>query len=210
MRVFASREQAAERIAAQLARYRGQHALVLAIPRGGVPMGRIVADSLEGELDVVLVHKLGAPGNPEYAIGSVDENGQVMLSREARLLGVDADYVEQETTHQLANLRERRASYGRPPMNASGRITIVIDDGVATGATLIAALRAVRAQKPARLIAAIGVAPPETAARIRAEVDELVCLETPAQFFAVSQFFARFVQVSDEEVIALLAREKTL
>ncbi|MGE0081216.1 MAG: phosphoribosyltransferase [Thiohalomonadaceae bacterium] len=206
--VFASREQAAERIAAQLAHYRGKHALVLAIPRGGVPMGRIVADALEGELDVVLVHKLGAPGNPEYAIGSVDENGTVVLSHGAHILGVDADYVDREAAQQLTRMRERRARYGRPPVNAAGRIAIVVDDGVATGATLIAALRAVRAQKPARLIAGIGVAPPESAERIREEVDELVCLETPIQFFAVSQFFADFAQVSDEEAIALLAREK--
>ncbi len=204
--MFASREQAAERIAEQLARYRGQHPLVLAIPRGGVPMGRVVADALGGELDVVLVHKLGAPGNPEFAIGSVDENGKVVLSPAAHALHIDEDYVARESARQLERLRERRLRYGRAPVDARGRLCIVVDDGVATGATLIAALRALRAQGPRRLIAAIGVAPAETVARLEKEVDELVCLAAPAVFYAVSQFFAEFAQVSDDEVIALLSQ----
>jgi putative phosphoribosyl transferase len=204
--VFASREQAARRIAEQLARYRGQRPLVLAIPRGGVPMGRVVADALGGDLDVVLVHKLGAPGNPEFAIGAVDEHGKVELSAAAHALHLPEDYVARESAHQLKLLRERRARYGRAPVEARGRICIVVDDGVATGATLIAALRTVRAQAPQRLIAAIGVAPAETVARLKAEVDELVCLAAPEVFYAVSQFFAEFAQVSDDEVIALLSQ----
>ena len=204
--MFASREQAAERIAEQLARYRGQHPLVLAIPRGGVPMGRVVADALGGELDVVLVHKLGAPGNPEFAIGSVDESGKVVLSPAAQALHMDEDYVARESARQLERLRERRLRYGRAPVDARGRLCIVVDDGVATGATLIAALRALRAQGPRRLIAAIGVAPAETVARLEKEVDELVCLAAPAVFYAVSQFFADFAQVSDDEVITLLSQ----
>jgi predicted phosphoribosyltransferase len=204
--VFASREHAAGLIAAQLSGYRNQHPLVLAIPRGGVPMGRVVADALQGELDVVLVHKLGAPGNPEFAIGSVDESGQVVLSHAAAQLGISANYVEQETQRQLARIRERRVRYGRPPARVAGRVVIVVDDGVATGATLIAALRAIRAGGPTKLIAGIGVAPADTAVRLTREVDELVCLAKPEQFFAVSQFFADFSQVTDDEVIAVLAR----
>lgn len=201
--MFDNREQAARRLAERLDRYRDRSPLVLAVPRGGVPMGRIVADALGGELDVVLVHKLGAPGNPEFAVGSVDESGHV-IAEVAKRHGIEQAYIDREVARQLARLRERRDRYGRPPANARGRISIVVDDGIATGATLIAALRAVRAQGPERLIAAVGVAPPDTAARLEREVDELVCLETPESFYAVGQFFADFGQVTDDEVIALL------
>jgi putative phosphoribosyl transferase len=202
--VFRSRQEAAERLAERLAGYRGQAPLVLAIPRGGVPMGRIVADALDGELDVVLVHKLGAPGNPEFAIGSVDESGHVWVSDVAEQYVDDPGYIEQEKARQLARIRARRGRYGRPVVAPGGRVTIVVDDGVATGATLIAALRAVRSQGPARLIAAIGVAPPQTLRQLAGEVDELVCLEAPEPFIAVGRFFADFSQVTDEEVTALL------
>lgn len=206
--MFQNREEAAQLIAKRLEHYRGTHPLILAIPRGGVPMGRIVADALDGELDVVLVHKLGAPGNPEYAIGAVDENGHVELTAAARELRISQEYIERETQTQLRRMQERRRNYRRPPADPKDRITIVVDDGVATGSTLLAALSAVRAQSPAKLIAGIGVAPPETAVSLRTAVDELVCLQTPASFFAVGQFFADFSQVTDEEVIALLGQEE--
>lgn len=203
-RIFANRQEAAELIAKRLTAYRGRHPLVLAIPRGGVPMGRVVADALGGELDVVLVHKLGAPGNPEFAIGSVDESGRVTLTEAAAFYGIEQEYIDRETGRQIAAMRARRERYARPPADPRGRVVVVVDDGVATGSTLIAALNAVRAQGPERLIAGIGVAPPDTVERLRALVDELVCLETPEPFFAVGRFFADFGQVSDEEVIALL------
>lgn len=202
--MFRNREEAAEKIAERLAHHRGTHPLVLAIPRGGVPMGRIVADRLEGELDVVLVHKLGAPGNPEYAIGSVDESGHVELTPVARQYGIEQAYIDEETARQLEQIHQRRGRYRRTPADAKGRTAIIIDDGVATGSTLLAAIHAVRAQQPARLVAGIGVAPPETAARIDKAVDELVCLQTPSAFMAVGQFFEEFGQVSDDEVVALL------
>jgi predicted phosphoribosyltransferase len=202
--MFENREQAAHLLAQRFLAYQGANPLVLAIPRGGVPMGRIVADALGGELDVVLVHKLGAPGNPEFAIGAVDESGQVILNEAAQSSYISSEYLEREVQEQLARLRQRRASYARPPVQPMGRAVIVVDDGVATGTTLLAALSALRRQKPARLMAGIGVAPFDTAERLRAAVDELVCLETPEAFFAVSQFFAYFPQVSDEEVIAAL------
>jgi predicted phosphoribosyltransferase len=169
-------------------------------------MGKVIADALDGELDVVLVRKLGAPGNPELAIGSIDETGQVLLGDYARTLGISERYIEAEKEAQLNTLQKRRAEYTpvRPPIDPANRIVIVVDDGVATGSTMLAALRALRAKGPARLIAAMGVAPADTAQRLESEADEVVCLYAPSLFYAVGQFFQEFLQVSDEEVIALL------
>lgn len=205
---FHNREHAARLLAEKLAGYRGQHSLVLGIPRGAVPMARVIAEALNGDLDVVLVHKLGAPGNPELAIGSVDESGHVFLHEYAWDLDVDEKYIEREKQAQLKTLHHRRAQYTpvRPPLNPTGRIVIVVDDGIATGASMLAALRAVRAKQPAKLIAAVAVAPLETAARIREEADEVVCLDTPYDFMAVGQYFEDFSQVSDEQAIAILRR----
>lgn len=197
--LFENREAVARELARRLEPYRGRSPLILAVPRGAVPMGRILAERLDGDLDVVLVHKLGAPYMPEFAIGAVDELGRVEL----RERGFDPDYVEREVRRQLVALRARRARYGGvcERQNPAGRIVIVVDDGVATGATLTAALRFVRAEGPARLVAAVGVAPPQTACDLAAEADEVVVLDTPPDFFAVGQFYADFPQVSDREVI---------
>lgn len=205
--MFRDREDAAVQIAERLAHFRGEKPLVLAIPRGGVPMGRIVADRLEGELDIVLVHKLGAPGNPEYAIGSVDESGHVELTPAARRYAIKQNYIDTERERQLESIRQRRKRYGRPPVDAKGRVAILVDDGIATGSTLLAAIRFIKTQKPSKLVVGVGVAPPETAIRINKEVDEMVCLQTPDSFMAVGQFFMDFRQVSDEEVIASLGRD---
>ena len=202
--MFRNRREAAELLADRLEAYRGRHPLVLAIPRGGVPMGRIVADALDGELDVVLVHKLGAPGNPEYAIGSVDESGNVEVSAAVSRYGIGQDYIEREAREQQKKMSERRARYGRPPAEARDRIAIVVDDGVATGSTLLAALKAVRSRGPEKVVAAIGVAPADAIRRLDAVADEVVCLDAPADFYAVGQFFREFEQVTDDEVIRLL------
>jgi predicted phosphoribosyltransferase len=203
--IFRDREEAGRGLARALAAYRGSNPLVLAIPRGALVMGRLLADELAGELDVVLVRKLGAPGNAEYAIGAVDERGEVTLGERRERL--PPGYVESEAARQLAVLRERRARYtpGRGSIDPKGRTVIVVDDGVATGATFRAALGLVRRAGPARLIAATGVAPRESLAGLRALADEVVCLETPSPFFAVGQFFRDFRQVDDAEAIALLA-----
>ena len=206
MVLFKNREEAAGLLAEKLARYRGRHPLVLAIPRGAVPMGKVIADAIDGEMDVVLVRKLGAPGNPEFAIGSVGESGDVYLSTDARALSIGEDYIDREARKQMETIRRRRALYTpvRPGIDPRGRLVIVVDNGIATGATMIAALRAVRAKQPARLIAAVAVVPPETLRRIEPEADETVYLEAPEEFYAVGQFFQEFSQVTDEEVIALL------
>jgi len=207
--LFNNREEAARLLVGRLTRYIGRHALVLGIPRGAVPMARIIADAIDGELDVVLVHKLGAPGNSEFAIGSIGESGERYISEDARTLRIGEDYLRQEAREQLETLRRRRAMYTpvRPPIDPSHRIVIVVDNGIATGATMIAALRAVRARRPARLIGAVAVAPPETLKRIAREADETVCLDAPEEFYAVGQFFLNFPQVTDDEVVELLRRK---
>lgn len=204
--MFKHRTDAAQRLAAALARYRGQNPLVLAIPRGAVAMGRTIADALGGELDVVLVRKLRAPGAPELAVGAVDETGWTYVAAHAAGAGADAAYLAREKAAQLATLAQRRRDYtpGRAPIDPAGRVAIVVDDGLATGATMIAALHAVRARRPARLVCAIPVAAPESLEAVRPYADEVVCLEAPAAFYAVGQFYASFDQVPDEEVIRLL------
>lgn len=205
---FRDRTDAARRLVAALADYRGRKPVILAIPRGAVPMGRIIADELGGELDVVLVRKLGAPGNPEFAIGAVDERGTIMLNAQsAEWAGADDDYVRHEAAHQLALIRARRMQYrsGQAPVPLKDRIAIVVDDGLATGSTMVAALRATRAQHPSRLVCAVPVAAQDSLAQVASYADEAVCLATPRPFGAVGLFYRDFSAVSDAEVIEMLA-----
>lgn len=205
---FDSRIDAARRLAKALAAYRGRNPLVLAIPRGAVGMGKVLADELGGELDVVLVRKLRSPFSPELAVGAIDESGWTYIADHASRSGADPAYLEREKSVQLEMLRKRRAQYtpARPPIDAKDRIVIVVDDGLATGASMIAALHAARAKQPQRLICAVPVAAPESLARVRSLADEVVCLDSPEEFYAVGQFYADFSQVEDEEVVAVLAQ----
>lgn len=202
---FADRIEAADKLADKLEPYHGQRPLVLGIPRGGVVLAARIAERLEGEVDVVLTHKLGAPGEPEVAIGAIDESGQIFLN-DPRWRHEASAYLEREAVDQLAELHRRRklVSAGRAAHDPAGRIVIVTDDGLATGATMIAALKVLRARKPARLIAAVPVAAPDALEKVTALADATVCLEAPAWFMAVGQFYRNFGQVEDDEVVELL------
>lgn len=206
--LFDSRLDAARRLARALDGYRGRKPLVLAIPRGAVEMGAVIAEALGGELDVVLVRKLRAPYSPEFAVGSVDESGWTYFAAHAREAGADEAYLAKETATQLELLRRRRAQYtpARAPVDPAGRIAIVVDDGIATGASMIAALHAVRAKNPATLVCAVPVAPPASVEQLKPYADQLVCLETPREFLAVGQFYRDFPQVEDADVVELLER----
>ena len=206
-RRFHDRDEAAQDLAQALSRYRGRSPVVLAVPRGAVPMARRVADALGGELDVVLVRKLGAPGNPELAIGAVDETGHAILNEGAWRVGANEGYIRQESERQQAALRERRRRYagGRAPVDVAGRVAIVIDDGLATGATMAAALRLVRERRPERLVCAVPVATVEGLRRAGDVADEVVCLSVPQPFVCVAAHYVEFPQVSDEEVLEAIA-----
>jgi putative phosphoribosyl transferase len=205
--MFRNREGAAHRLAAKLKGRELYDPLVLAIPRGGVVTGAVLARELGADLDVVLSRKLRAPGNPELAVGAVSEDGRVYLNPEAReLLDLADESLAEERRRQMAEIARRQTLFRgvRPQASVTGRSVIVTDDGIATGATMIAALQAVRAQEPRELIVAVPVASPDRLEEVRRWCDEAVCLFTPELFWAVGQFYEDFTQVEDEQVVEML------
>lgn len=211
---FRDRKDAGRRLAAALNGYKGEHPVVLALPRGGVPVAAEVARALEAPLDLILVRKIGVPFHPELAMGAVvDGSAPLVVHNEdvIRMARVSEAEFAATRDRELAEIKRRRARYvgDRSHPDLKGRVVIVIDDGIATGASTRAALRAVRKQEPSRLILAVPVAPTTTLQELRDEADEIVCLEDYEPFGAVGAYYANFGQTSDEEVAALLAYSPT-
>ena len=210
-RQFRDRADAGQRLALRLAHLKDRNPVVLALPRGGVAIGFEIARLLGAPLDIVLVRKIGVPWQPELALGAVSDGAapEVFIDeRMAKALAIPDDYVREETARQLAELERRRQVYcgDRPPVAIEGRTEIVVDDGIATGATMRVALRAVRRRGPAHLVLAAPVAAAETLAALRGEADETVCVDVPAGLGAIGFYYEDFHQMSDDEVTALLAR----
>ena len=208
---FVDRTDAGQQLAKALARYKGKQPVVLALPRGGVPVAAKVAAALDAPLDLILVRKIGAPFQPELAMGAVVDGIEPIIVRNEdviRLSGVSESEFNAIRDEQLAEIERRRKLYlgDRPHPQIAGRTVIVVDDGVATGATTRAALRATRMRKPSKLVLAVPVAPTESLKGLRDEADEIVCLEDYEEFGAIGLFYSDFRQVSDTEVIELLAR----
>lgn len=184
---------------------------MVGLPRGGIPVAEVVARALGAPLEFLAVRKLGAPHNPEYGIGAITEGGTHVFDPEAiAVLAIDNGTLEAIVARESAELRRRVEAYrgGRSPLPLEGRTVILVDDGVATGVTDTAALRAIRRRRPRHLILAVPVCAPDSAARLREEADELVCLVEPSMLYGVGQWYRDFSQTSDEEVIASLGAER--
>ncbi|MGK5077928.1 phosphoribosyltransferase [Janthinobacterium sp. HLX7-2] len=209
-KLFKNRFQAGNMLARRLADYvRHPDVIVLALPRGGVPLGYMVARALAAPLDVILVRKLGLPGQPEYAIGAVAGKGSYLLqTEELKLIGIPMGVVLAMVDREREEIARRETRYrtGKPALLLQGKNVILIDDGIATGSTMHMAIRVVRRAKPAKIIVAVPVAPSESCTALLPAVDALICLHTPTPFFSVGQWYEDFEQVSDEEVIRLLER----
>jgi putative phosphoribosyl transferase len=205
--MFSDRREAGERLADALADLAGEDVVVLAIPRGGVVVAAEVADRSNAPLDVVIPRKVGAPGNPELGLGAVAPGVQVLDERLVRMLGVSDEYLREEIAAQEEEIRRRSDAYraGRPPVDVSGKMAVIVDDGIATGGTATAAVRWAKRGGAHRVVLAVPVAPLEAVERLREEADEVRVLATPEPFYAVGQWYEDFPQVSDREVVDLLS-----
>lgn len=205
--MFRDRIDAGQKLAKRLEpEYRGVDAVVLAIPRGGVVVGNEVAKTLSLPLDVIIPRKIGAPGNPELAIGAVAHDKAMINESLVAQMGIPSSYIDQEVKRQLGEIDRRRKLYmgEREPIPLEGKIAIIVDDGLATGYTALAAIDAVRHHHPQKIVLAVPVAPRDTCDRFQGEVDEVICLEAHEIFFAVGQFYESFEQTTDSEVVAIL------
>ena len=209
---FANRIEGGHLLAGALKHYRGKaNTIVIALPRGGVETGAAIADDLDLPLDVLIVRKLGTPGHEELAMGAIGPGGVRVLNDEVvSSLRISRDRIEVETKREEAELARRERLYrgNQKPLDFAGKTVLVVDDGLATGSTMSAAIAVIRRQKPARIVLAVPVAPSDTLERFRPIVDELVCLESPEPFMAVGCWYADFAQVEDAELIELLARAR--
>jgi predicted phosphoribosyltransferase len=205
-RRFLDRVEAGEQLAAALVQRVREPAIVLGIPRGGVIVAATVAQRLGAPLDVVVPRKIGAPGNPELAVGAVAEGVEAVDHQALRRLGFDASAIRAEIQRQTAEVARRTEAYraGRPPLELDGRTAVLVDDGIATGWTAVAAARWCRQRHAARVVVAVPVGPPDLERRLGSEVDDVVVLRRPDPYLAVGQAYVRFDQVSDEQVLACL------
>jgi putative phosphoribosyl transferase len=209
---FEDRRDAGRRLAGKLSRFEGERPVVFALPRGGVPVGYEISRALGAPLDVFVSRKLGAPGQPEFGIGAVAAGGVRVLNQDVvRRLGIPDEYVQKITAQELAEVGRRLRYFRgqRPEPEVVGRTAILVDDGLATGVTARAAVQALRLRKPRRLVLAAPVCAAQTAALFRTEVDELICLECPADLGAIGFWYRNFEQTSDEEVVELLGRARS-
>jgi len=207
---FANRHEAGQLLAKSLLHLKDKHPVIVALPRGGVPVGFEIARALAAPLDVVLVRKISAPRQEHLVIGAIADSKDPELVMERGLissLNVSPEFLERAKCTALKEIEGRRSVYlsGHQPVEVTGRTAIVVDDGITSQATMLAALRAIRRRDPAQLVLAVPVAPRPTLRRLHREVDEVVCLLTPTEFFAVGQFYAAFPQLRDDEVTILLA-----
>ena len=210
-RRFENREEAGKRLAKELVAYRGKATIIFAIPRGGVVTAYEIAKVLDAPLDIIIPRKIGAPGNQELAIGAVTEDGTTILNtRLVTMLGISDAYIELEKAKQIEEIKRRVKTYRGEylPTNIEGKIVILVDDGIATGATVRAAIHSLRKGKPSSIVVAIPVGPPDTIKELKQEVDKLICLVSYDPFYAIGQFYADFSQVPDRDVIALLKKRK--
>ena len=203
--MFKDRYDAATKLAAKLGKYKNKNGIILAVPRGGVPLGYEIAKSLDLPLEIILSKKIGHPSNPEYAIGSVTLNG-VILDESANI--ISKEYIKKESERILKTLKEKFKLFmgDHKPTDLKDKTVIIVDDGIATGNTILASVEAIKKSEPKEIIIAVPVAPTLTAEKLAKFVDELICLSTPQDFMGVGQFYENFSQVSDEEVIQFLSK----
>ena len=206
--IFADRNDAGRQLAERLAGYKKENPVVLAIPRGGVVVAGEIAKALDAPLTLIIPRKIGAPYDPEFAIGAVAEDGSVVLDEDTvSSLGVSAEYIEGEKEAQIEEIKRRKQAYGAKDIELKGRVVILVDDGIATGSTILAAVKSIRKKDPKKIVVAVPVAPQEAVSELKNQVEEVVCLHAPEYFGAVGCFYRDFSQTSDAEVMSIL-REK--